>query len=151
MDVNDHVYKGRLPKRFGERDLMMTERFLTANGFEAPNSYYRGSRPITGCFCTQGIDCVNVYASPHRAGAGDHRYWIMDFDAKSVLGAGYPHLVRPKGRRLKCVVKRTRVAYLRQLRRLTERHNMYSKMKSLQEGVGTVSPRQLKIAMNKWD
>ena len=75
----------------------------------------------------------------------------MDFDAKSVLGAGYPHLVRPKGRRLKCVVKRTRVAYLSQLRRLTERHNMYSKMKSLQESVGTVSPRQLKIAMNKWD
>eukprot|EP00956_Cyclotella_meneghiniana_P020314 scaffold35605_cov41-Cyclotella_meneghiniana.AAC.9 len=53
MDVDDHVYKGRLPKRFGERDLMMTERFLTANGFEAPNSYYHGSRPITGCFCTR--------------------------------------------------------------------------------------------------
>ena len=83
MDVNDHVYKGRLPQRFGVSDLMMTERFLSSNGFEAPNSYYRGSRPITACFCTQGIDCTNIYASPHRAGAGDHRYWIMDFDAKS--------------------------------------------------------------------
>eukprot|EP00956_Cyclotella_meneghiniana_P034366 scaffold104037_cov45-Cyclotella_meneghiniana.AAC.3 len=151
MDVNDHVYKGRLPQRLGNRDLMMTERFLTTNGFEAPNSYYRGTRPITGCFCTQGIDCVNVYASPHRAGAGDHRYWIMDFDAKSVLGAGYPHLVRPKGRRLKCVVKRTRVAYLRRLRKLTERHRMYSKMKALHDASDSVSPRQLKIAMNKWD
>eukprot|EP00956_Cyclotella_meneghiniana_P039722 scaffold177943_cov84-Cyclotella_meneghiniana.AAC.1 len=151
MDVNDHVYRGRLPWRFAERDLMMTERFLATNGFEAPNSYYRGSKPITGCFCTQGIDCVNVYASPHRAGAGDHRYWIMDFDAKSVLGAGYPHLVRPKGRRLKCVVKRTRVAYLRRLRKLTERHRMYSKMQLLHKNADTVSPRQMSIAMNKWD
>eukprot|EP00956_Cyclotella_meneghiniana_P035904 scaffold119318_cov42-Cyclotella_meneghiniana.AAC.1 len=75
----------------------------------------------------------------------------MDFDAKSVLGAGYPHLVRPKGRCLKCVVKRTRVAYLRRLCKFTERHRMYSKMKSLQDNVGTVSPRQMSIAMNKWD
>lgn len=151
MDVNDHAYKGRLPLRLAERDLMMTEQFQAANGFEAPNSYYRGSRPITGCFCTQGIDCINIYVSPHRAGAGDHRYWIMDFDAQSVLGAGYPHLVRPKGRRLKCVVKRTRVAYLRRLRKLTERHKMYSKMQSIQDSVGQVPPRELKIKMNKWD
>jgi hypothetical protein len=87
MDVNDHAYKGCIPRRLGERDLMMTERFMAANGFEAPNSYYRRSRPITGCYCTQGIDCVNVFVSPPRAGAGDHRYWIMDFDAKSVLSA----------------------------------------------------------------
>jgi hypothetical protein len=149
MDVNDHAYKGRIPRRLGERDLMMTERFMAANGFEAPNSYYRGLRPITGCYCTQGIDCVNVFVSPPRAGAGDHRYWIMDFDAKSVLGAGYPHLVRPKGRRLKTAVKRTRVAYVKRLRKLTERHKMYSKMKSLQDGVGILSDHELKIRMNK--
>ena len=56
MDVNDHAYKGHLPLCLAERDLMMTEQFKAANGFEARNSYYRGSRPITGCFCTQGID-----------------------------------------------------------------------------------------------
>jgi hypothetical protein len=151
MDVNDHAYNGRIPRRLGEHDLMMTERFAVANGFEAPNTYYRGSRPITGCYCTQGIDCINVFVSPPCAGAGGHRYWIMDFDAKSVLGAGYPHLVRPKGRRLKTVVKRTRVAYIKHLHKLTERHKMYSKMKSLQDGVGTLSDRKLKICMNKWD
>jgi hypothetical protein len=129
----------------------MTEQFMAANGFEAPNSYYRGSRPTTGCYCTQSIDCVNVFVSPPHAGAGDHRYWIIDFDAKSVLGAGYPHLVRPKGRRLKTVVKRTRVAYVKRLRKLTERHKMYSKVKSLQDGVGILSDPELKIRMNKWD
>ena len=52
----------------------------------------------------------------------------MDFDVKLVLGTGYPHLVRPKGQRLKCAVKRTRVAYLHRLRKLTERHKMYAKI-----------------------
>lgn len=151
MDVNDNAYTGRLPRRLAERDLMMTEQFLEANGFQAPNSYYRGSRPITGCFCTQGVDCLNVFVSPQRSGAGDHRYWIMDFDAKSVLGAGYPHLVRPKGRRLKCVVKRTRVAYLRKLRRLTERHKMYSKMDHIATTVGDVPREETRRLMNKWD
>jgi hypothetical protein len=149
MDVNDHVYKGCLPRRLAQHDLMMTQQFLGANGFDAPNSHYTGSCPITGYFCMQGIDCLNIYVSPHRAGAGDHRYWILDFDAKSVLGAGYPHLVRPKGRRLKCVVKRTRKKYLRRLCRLTERHKMYEKMQSLSENVGVVSERETKIGMNK--
>ena len=99
----------------------------------------------------QGIDCISVFASPHWAEAGDHRYWIMYFDARSVVGSGYPHLVRPKGRRLKCVVKRTRVAYLRRLRKLTERHKMYEKMMTLQQGVGSLSPHELQIQMNRWD
>jgi hypothetical protein len=75
----------------------------------------------------------------------------MDFDVKLVLGTGYPHLVRPKGRRLKCAVKRTRVAYLHRLRKLTERHKMYAKIKSLQKGAGVVPERQTKVGMNKWD
>lgn len=151
IDVNDHAYTGRFPRRLGQSDLMMTEQFLAANGFEAPNSHYTGKRPLTGCFCTQGIDCLNVFVSPPRAGAGDHRYWIMDFDAKSVLGAGYPHLARPKGRRLKCVVKRTRRKYLRRLRKLMERHKMYAKMQKMQEEVDVVPAVQTKIGMNKWD
>jgi hypothetical protein len=28
---------------------------------------------------------------------------------------------------------------------------MYKKMKDLQDGVGTKSPREIKIGMNKWD
>ena len=96
MDVNDNAYTGLLPRRLTHSDLRMTEQFLAANGFEAPESYYRGKQPITGCFCTQGIDCINIFASPHQAGAGDHRYRIMDFDACSVLGSGYLHLVRPQ-------------------------------------------------------
>jgi hypothetical protein len=75
----------------------------------------------------------------------------MDFDAKSVLGAGYPHLVRPKGRRLKCVIKRTRRKYLKRLRKLTERHNMYTKMKKMEDEVDMVPAVETRKAMNKWD
>lgn len=56
----EHVYEGKMAKRLGQDDLLMTEAFKTANGFETPASYFRGSTPITGCFTTQGIDVVNV-------------------------------------------------------------------------------------------
>jgi hypothetical protein len=59
-DFYEHVYEGEMAKRLGQDDLLMTEAFKTANGFETPASYFRGSTPITGCFTTQGIDVVNV-------------------------------------------------------------------------------------------
>lgn len=75
----------------------------------APASHFRGSKPITGCFVTAGINCLNRYVSPHQAGPGDHRYWIVYFCAKSILGAGYPHLVHPQGCRIKCCMERKAV------------------------------------------
>jgi hypothetical protein len=72
---------GQFPLRLAEHDLMMMEQFLASNGFQAPNSHFHVSRTITGCFCTQGFDCFNIFVSPLGAGAGNHRYWIMDFDA----------------------------------------------------------------------
>jgi hypothetical protein len=86
MDLNEHAYSGDLALRLLQDYLLMTECFKSANGRESPASHYRGKKPITGCYSTQGIDCVNVYVSLHQAGAGDHRYWILDFCAKSFLG-----------------------------------------------------------------
>jgi hypothetical protein len=82
-----------MAKHLGEDDLLMTKAFKSANSFDTPASYFRSSTPITGCFTTQGIDVVNVYASAHQAGAEDHRYWIIDLCSKLILGASYPHLV----------------------------------------------------------
>lgn len=102
-DLNECVYDGTVAKRLSEEDLLMTEAFNMVNGHKAPASHYRGQLPISGCFVTPGgVDCLNAFASPHRAGAGDHRYWVADFDARSLLGVDYPHLVRPWGGRLKC-------------------------------------------------
>jgi hypothetical protein len=129
----------------------MTECFKSANGRESPASWFRGQKPITGCFITQGIDCVNAYVSSHQAGAGDHRYWILDFCAKSVLGVGYPHLVRPKGRRLKCVVERTRLAYNKKLYQLSCRHRMWTKMDLLTANSEIMSRADLSEGMNKFD
>ena len=98
MDLNECAYTGELAQRLTGDELQMEECFQQVNHYRAPESHFRGSKPITGCFVTPGIDCLNCYVSPHQAGPGDHRYWIVDFCAKSVLGAGYPLLVRPRGR-----------------------------------------------------
>ena len=150
-DLNENVYTGSFAESLADTDLLMTECFQSANGREAPASHFRGSTPITGCFCTQGIDVINVMVSPHKSGAGDHRFWIVDLCARSVLGASYPLLVRPKGRRLKCVVDRTAKSYVKTLRRLTDEHNMYSKMDDLLEAADTAPKSELEDAMNRWD
>lgn len=76
---------------------------------------------------------------------------MVDFCAKSVLGVGYPHLIRPRGRRLKCCVDRTAVKYVRKLRQLTEEHNMYKKMDALLASSEVSTQEEVATAMNKWD
>jgi hypothetical protein len=132
-----------MAKHLGEDDLLMTKAFKSANSFDTPASYFRSSTPITGCFTTQGIDVANVYASAHQARAEDHRYWIIDLCSKLILGASYPHLVRPRGRRLKCVVERTAKRYTKRLHQLCNRHLMFSKMELLLESAGVVENADL--------
>jgi hypothetical protein len=61
-----------LALRLGEDDLKMEGCFQQVNHFQAPASHFRGSKPITGCFITADVDCLNCYVSPHQAGPGDH-------------------------------------------------------------------------------
>lgn len=58
--------------------------------------------------------------------------------------------MRPKGRRLKCVVDRTAKSYVKihWLRRLTDEHKMFSKMDDLLETADTVHKDELEDAMN---
>ena len=153
MDVNEHAVSGVLPRRLAESDLLMHEQFYVTNGREGPPSWFRGSKPIDGCYCTPGVDCMNIYQSPSKSGSGDHRYWIIDIDAQSMLGVGYARLVRPKGRRLKCTVPRTSKAYTKKLLRLSSRHRMFEKMEVMLKAAedGSVSRSDLAEAMNSFD
>ena len=150
-DMNDNVYDSLLASRLTSSSLQMREQFEQVEGFHAPASHFRGSRPITGCFATPGVDCLALYVSPHQKGAGDHRYWVMDFCARSVLGIEYPRLARPRGRKLKCYVERSMKKYLKRLRRLSLEHRVFDKMESLQDMVGSRSREDCELAFNKWD
>ena len=151
IDANESVYDGSFSARLSSDPLLMSEAFLTANGYWSPASYFRGQLPLYGCFVSPGVDCLNVSVSPQQAGAGDHRYWIVDICAKSLLGVDYPHLVRPRGRRLKCCVFRTMVKYNKKLRRLSAQHNMYTKMDRLLGIADTADSTLLSREMIKWD
>lgn len=153
VDANEHANTGHLPSRLAEGDLKMNEQFMEVHGCSGPASHFRGRKPLDGCYCTPGVDCQNVWVSPHQAGPGDHRYWIVDFAAKSVIGAGYPHLVRPRGRRLKCTVLRTRDSYVRRLRRMSVEHRMFEKMEGMLEtsSDSNFSRDELAASMNAFD
>ena len=62
---------------------------------------------------------------------GDHRLYIHDFCARSVLGVEYPKLVRAGSRKLHCKVERTVKSYNRVLKQLLIRHRASDKMFSL--------------------
>ena len=151
MDLNADVYTSAFAKTLAESSLRMGEQFRAVHGYEAPASYFRGSKPITGCFATPGIDCLATYVSPHQKGAGDHRYWVMDFCARSVLGLEYPNLVRPRGRKLKCTVDRTMKRYLTRLRELTIEHRIFDKLEDLQRRYPSRTKGESATAFNKWD
>ena len=63
----------------------------------------------------------------------------------------YPHLVRPRGRKLKCVVERTAKCYTKRLRQLCGQHLMFIKMEALSESVREVNNAVLRNGMNQWD
>ena len=153
LDANEHAVTGELPRRLAEPDLLMAEQFSATNGYDGPPSYFRGSRPIDGCYCTSAVDCMNVLLSPTQSGAGDHRFWIIDIDATSMLGSGYARLVRPKGRRLKCTVERTRISYNKDLLQLSIRHRMFDKMDSLLQAVDSpdFSSEEVRSGLNAFD
>jgi hypothetical protein len=151
MDLNECAYTGELTLSLTSNEIGMKECFQQVNHHQTPPSHFRGSKPITGCYITAGIDCLNCYVSPHQAGPGDHRYWMVDFCTKSVLGVGYPLLVRPRGHRLKCCVERTAIKYTRKLRQLTEEHRMYEKMDALLPCPQHTPCVEVARNMNKWD
>lgn len=100
---------------------------------------------------TPGIVCHDSYVAPHGAGMGDHRLYIHDFCARSVLGVEYPKLVRAGSRKLHCKVERTVKSYNRVLKQLLIRHRASDKMFSLGKNHEDMSASEFQLELKRWD
>eukprot|EP00956_Cyclotella_meneghiniana_P008707 scaffold11894_cov45-Cyclotella_meneghiniana.AAC.1 len=78
----------------------MEEQCQKILGHESPASHSSGSLPITGIFATSGINCSHVLQSAHKAGVGEHRFFVIDIDLNTMIGEDFPQLVRYEGRKL---------------------------------------------------
>ena len=101
-DFNEDVYLDRFATRFAESDLNLSEQCLATNKQHIPPTFINGSHPIDAVFVTSGIDCINACILPKYGGVGDHRVFIMDFCATSVIGESFPNIVTPSSRKLHC-------------------------------------------------
>ena len=151
-DFNENVYDGRLARRLGEDDLLMTESCREVTGERLPATHNRGnSRAVCAVYSTAGAVPVNATVLEKHRGVGDHRVFIVDFTSESILGTVFPRVVRPDQRKLHCDSVRIREAYNRCLNQLLDRHSMFAKLNELNKIADVMSEAEFQIQMNRWD
>eukprot|EP00956_Cyclotella_meneghiniana_P029543 scaffold71866_cov64-Cyclotella_meneghiniana.AAC.1 len=122
-----------------------------AVGAKAPNSHFRGRKPITTIFGSNGLTVGDGMAFPHWYGVGDHRVFAVEVSAASLFGGNYPRIGAPSARSLNCKVSRCRAQYNSVLKSLCDRHKMHEKLLALKCLDDSVTPAQYQLMHNKWD
>jgi hypothetical protein len=150
-DANSDVYRGILATRLASDDIRMTEQCREILGSESPASHSTGSNPITGIFATSGIDCKHVLQSAHKAGMGDHRFFVIDVDLSTMIGKDFPQLVRYEGRKLQSKKHRARKAYNKSLHKNVIQHKLIEKYDSLRLHHHHLTEEEKQAAINKLD
>jgi hypothetical protein len=150
-DANSDVYRGILATRLASDDIRMTEQCREILGFESPASHSTGSNPITGIFATSGIECKHVLQSAHKAGVGDHHFFVIDVDLSTMIGEDFPQLVRYEGRKLQSKKHKAQKAYNKSLRKNVIQHKLIEKYDSLRLHHHHLTKEEKQSAINKLD
>jgi hypothetical protein len=107
---------------------MLNKQCLQCTGMHLTPTFRDGAVPINALFATAGIECFNAYILSHKGGAGDHRYFVLDFTLSSVIGTKFPNIVCCYTRKLHCESKHLVQAYNAALDMLCNRHKMYQRI-----------------------
>jgi hypothetical protein len=63
---------------------------------------FRGSKPIDTIWATEDVEIAEACVMPVGYGIGDHRMFVVDIIAESLLGNKPTQIVQPQARRLHC-------------------------------------------------
>ena len=87
MDRNEDIYKKRLGKSITAIDgLNMNEVVGKFTGKKIGATLFRGSKPIDAVWETEDIVLVGACVMPAGCGVDDHRLFVLDFLASSLIG-----------------------------------------------------------------
>ena len=101
MDANDHICRGLIGQTLvTDKDLSMKEVIKDYTNEELGPTYFRGSKPIDGIWITPDVQIANACVMPAGYEIGDHRLFIVDIVASSMIGTDPPRITRPSARRL---------------------------------------------------
>ena len=91
-------------------------------------------------FFTEGVDTINVSILQKFGKVGNHRCFILDFTAKSILGNVFPRIVPHVTRKLHCNSQRPVRNYNETLNGLPDEHKMFDKLNTLHSLIDTIEP-----------
>ena len=150
-NFNENIYSGHIVKHLLPSDLLLTEQCLQCTGLHIPPTFQDGTVPIDAFFATPGIECVNTYIFPHKAGVDNHRCFILNFTLSSVIGTKFPNIVHCAAWKLNCKSTRLVNAYNAEFDSLCNRHKMYQKIYSIYSNLVSFSDADFMNMMNNWD
>jgi hypothetical protein len=105
MDANEDIYRKSIGKALTSVEgLAMKEVVGSFTGKPIGATYFRGSKPIDAIWATADIQVAGACIMPAGFGIGDHRLFVIDFVASSLVGEAPRKIVRAQARRLNCKI-----------------------------------------------
>ena len=100
-DTNEHIYDKHLGSLLTKTNGIGMKKVVGSfTGVPVGATFFRGSDPIDGVWAMPDITVTNACIMPVGFGVGDHRLFVVDFTAVSLVGKTPPPIVRPASCRL---------------------------------------------------
>ena len=133
MDANEDIYKKAIGKSLTDTDgLNMSEVVGDFTGKRIGPTFFRGRKPIDGVWATKDISVTHACVMPAGYGVGDHRMFVIDFQAESIVGATPFRIQRYTTRRLNTKVSSGATKkYVERLEKNIRQHLLLEKLNEL--------------------
>jgi hypothetical protein len=94
LDANKNIYKKLIGKALMDiKGLVMKEVVGEFTRQPVGPTFFGGSKPIDGIWATSDITVSNACIMPAGYGIGDHRMFVIDFDAEDIIGQAPPRVI----------------------------------------------------------
>ncbi len=129
MDANEDVYRKSIGKALTSVEgLLMKEVVGSFTGKPIGATYFRGSKLINAVWAMADIQVAGACIMPAGFGIGDHRLFVIDFVASSLVGEAPRKIVRAQARRLNCKIPGVVERYNRHLESKIRKHRLLERI-----------------------
>lgn len=150
MDANEDIYTKSIGKELTDvSGLKMREVVGDFTGEKIGATYFRGSHPIDAVWATSDVEVVGACVMPAGFGVGDHRMFVVDFRAASLIGTSPPKIVRAAARRLNNKIPRVAEKYNQLLEKKFIEHRMNTRL--VEADSSSTTKEQAKYRADKID
>jgi hypothetical protein len=129
LNANKNIYKKLIGKALTDIEgLAMKEVVGEFTRQPVGSTFFQGSKPIDGIWATSDITISNACIMPAGYGIGDHRMFVIDFNADNIIGQAPPRVIRATLRHLNTRIPRVANEYVRILEEKVLRHRLIERM-----------------------